>query len=219
MTALKIEDTLNGGYAGLYSEVVTHDCYKLQSIKFSPDLIFDFGANIGIFARYAQQLWPDAKIVSVEPNPDNVAVYKQFTQDTVLLNVAIGKGELYHNLGARNGSGEVYISKGLGYPDGGDEKSEIPTKMPAEIIKRYWRPGMKAIVKMDIEGGENIIWGHPTSMAALKEMDFLAFEVHFYAATHDQLQGVVNATMDALNSFRDTHEVLIENVHFWAWRK
>ena len=206
-------------YDGLYGEVVIEDVYKLRSLKFVPDIVFDFGANVGIFSRYAQELWPGAFILAVEPDPINIDQFRANTKDIDLMEVAIGHGELYHNLGARNGSGEVYISKGLGYPEGGDVVSEIPIKMPDEIIKGYWRKGLKSVVKIDIEGGENAIWGHKPSMDILRKMDFVCMEVHFYASTHELLQEVSDKTMAALNSFRKTHEVLIESVHFWAWKK
>lgn len=215
----KLEDSLNGGYAGLYAEVVEYDTYKLRTLNYDVDLVLDLGANVGIFARFAQELWPSAKIISVEPHPENISVYKEHTKGTTLIEKAIGMGELYHNLGARNGSGEVYISKGLGYPDGGDERSSIATVMPSELIKKYWKPGIRSVVKMDIEGAENKVWEHPASMAALKKMDYLCFEVHYYAAHGGLIQEVSDKTMDALNSFRETHIVEIENVHFWAWKK
>lgn len=212
-------------YNGLFGEVVTSDCYKLLSLNFTPDIVFDLGANVGIFSRYVQGLWPYAKIIAVEPHPSNIERYKSETVtwgdmvDPVLLEKAIGMGELYHNLGARNGSGEVYISKGLGYPEGGDERSAIATVMPSELIKKYWKPGMRSILKCDIEGAENSLWGHKPTMAALKKMDYIAIELHYYATTHLGVIEVMERTAQALKELEETHVVTKEHIHVWARKK
>jgi len=206
-------------YNGLYGEVVEADIYKLREITHPVDLVLDFGGNVGIFARFAHELWPSATIVSVEPHHSNIEAYKRDTKGTILIEKAIGRGELYHNLGAVNGSGEVYISKGLGYPDGGDERSAIQTVMPSELIKKYWKPGMRSCLKMDIEGAENTVFTHAPSMKALAQMDYLAFELHFYATTHEGVQEVRQKTHDALIQLEKTHEVIIDHIHVWAKKK
>ncbi len=209
-------------FNGLYAEVVTADTYRLRQLDFTPDIVFDFGANWGVFTNYAHSLWPKAKIVAVEPDPSNINNFRALVNadEVELLELAIGRtGELYHNLGARNGTGEVYITKGLGYPNGGDEPCSIAAKMPHEIIVKHWRPNMRSVVKIDIEGAENIIWDHYPSMKILRKMDYICMEVHYYAATHALLQQVSDATMQALNSFKRTHDVTIEGVNFWARKK
>lgn len=216
---MKLEDSLNGGYKGLYGEVITHDCYRLRQLNFVPDTVFDLGGNVGVFARFAQSLWPLAQIISVEPDPGNIAVYEEHTKGTTLIKKAIGRGELYHNLGAVNGSGEVYISKGLGYPNGGDERSTIATVMPSELIKEYLKPGMKSLLKMDIEGAESAIWGHKPTMAALKKIDYLAFELHYYSATHEGIKEVTEKTNRAIEELRKTHDVVHERIYLWARKK
>ena len=76
---MELENTLNGGYNGLYGEVVTEDCYRLKTLGFVPDVIFDLGANIGVFTRYARDMFNNAKIISVEPNLDNFENLKTFS--------------------------------------------------------------------------------------------------------------------------------------------
>ena len=34
-----LNQTLNGGYNGLYGEVVTEDCYHLKTLDFVPEMI------------------------------------------------------------------------------------------------------------------------------------------------------------------------------------
>lgn len=224
-----IEETLRGGYLGLVGEVVDTDCYRLKSIDFEVNVFFDIGANVGVATRYARQLFPDALIISVEPHKENFDLLKYFTKDTntIFINKAIGKGGIWHGTTAANGSGETYLSEGLGYPQKamlaqngeGIERSDVGTIMLDEIINTYYKDGMKAILKLDIEGAENIVWSHKPSMDAIKKMDYIAAEIHWYAIDGVEHKKVKVATINALKSFEETHYTELDGVHFWATKK
>lgn len=220
---IPLEQSLNGGYKGLYGEVVTEDTYRLRSLNFVPDVVFDFGGNVGVFARYAQSLWPSATIISVEPHPDNIAVYKHYTKGTILIEKAIGMGEIWHPKGAPNGAHESYLSTGLGYEGMQDapniEAVNIPTIMPDEIIDQYLKPGMKSALKLDIEGAENCLWEHPASIKAMQRIDYLCFELHYFALTGKLKNNVVEKTMAAMDAFRQTHIIEMDHIYVWALKK
>lgn len=228
----KLENTLNGGYAGLYGEVVTEDIYRLRSVRFRPDLIVDIGANVGVFTRFARSLFPDAKVVAVEPDPENAAHFRRFTPtlNVMLMEYALGSGTIFHGVGAVNGAHETYLSTGLGYPEKlmhqaveakkGLEISNVPCLLLSEILcPARWTPGMKTILKVDCEGAENSIWNHEPSMEVLRQMDYVAMEVHSYALTGAELPSVVKATREALDSLKKTHRCEQEGIYFWATKK
>lgn len=223
---MKLEDTLNGGYRGLYAEVVTHDCYKVKNLDFIPDIVFDIGANIGVFTRYARSLWPNALIIAVEPHPDNIKVFKQFTNmnKITLHEAALGKGRLWHNKGAVNGGGESYVSSGLGYDHKkmsaapNVEKSDIATVMLTDLIDPA--QGVKTVCKIDCEGGENVIWEDEASMEALRKMDYICMETHFYALHGGQpYDDMKSKTLAALESLKTTHHTYFKHPHFQARKK
>lgn len=228
----KIEQT--DGFRGLYGEVVTEDIYRLRSIKWQPDVILDLGANIGIFARFARTLFPNAFIISVEPNPDNIIHFKKFIDDEervlgnlILIEEAIGIGDMWHCKGAINGAHECYLSAGLGYEkeqmieqEGKSlERSEIPTVMPDELINYYVKEGQKSILKIDIEGGENAIFTHPASLNAMSRIDYIAMEIHWYGLTGDVLPEVRKTIMAGIEFLKKTHDCELDNVSFWAKKK
>lgn len=228
-----IEEAMAGPYGGLYGEVVTGDTYRIRSLKFKPDLVFDIGANIGIFSRYIRNRFPEARIIAMEPDPNNCDMLRRFTDDQnmILLERALGSGSaLYHGLTAVNGSGETYLSSGLGYPSeemaklakarNGMEESFIPTITLGQLLSFYYRDGEKALIKIDCEGAENSIWMDRESMDYLRRIDYIAMELHDYALTggpvHDTVVSVTNA---ALGSLERTHDCKREGVHFWATKK
>jgi len=228
----KLEDTLGGEYSGLYGEVVTEDTYRLRQLKFQPDLIFDIGANVGIFTRYARELFPKAKIVAVEPNPENCIHFRKFTQlsNIFLMEYALGSGGIvYHGTTARNGSGETYLSAGLGYPadsmevavetQQGLEHARVPALTLAEIVEPHWARASRRLLKIDCEGAENTIWGDGASMDILRAADYVTMEVHDYALTGAEHPKVVAATLKALGSLEKTHNCQRDGVHFWATKK
>lgn len=50
-------------------EVLVEHVYALEAVPFTPELVLDLGANIGLFTLLASTRWPEAKFVCVEPHP------------------------------------------------------------------------------------------------------------------------------------------------------
>lgn len=220
----KLENTLGGNWAGLHGEVVTFDCYGFKTLDFVPEVIFDVGANVGTFTRHARSLFPDAQIVAVEPDESNCAHFMKFTdmRGVRLVQAALGKGEVFRATTAANGAGEVYMSAGLGYPKG--KLASDPCMRPVavatvtldDVVCANWKPSLRAAIKIDCEGAENHIWNHPASMRVLRAMDYIAMEIHKYAADGAEQNEVNRVTDAALASFSKTHDCWREGVHFHA---
>lgn len=184
MSVDKIEDTLNGGYGGLYGEVVTEDCYRLKDLTFVPDVIFDFGANVGVFTRYAREMFPNALIISVEPHADNYENLLKFTDATniIFINKAIGDGKVCRINNDINGAHESYINYDMKQFTQSDWiYSSAESVMPHELISKYLKAGQKSFLKLDIEGNENKIFADKNSMEAISKIDCISMELHFLA--------------------------------------
>lgn len=224
---MRLEESLNGGFGGLFGEVVSEDTYKLKQLKFVPDVVVDMGCNIGIFSRYARELFPSAKIISIEPDKNNCEVFREFTKDenTTLIEKAIGVGKIWRCEQDINGAHESYLSSGLGLPLVVGEpipkivETDIQCIMPDEIINEYIKEEMKTVVKIDIEGGENSIFMHDPSMQALRRMDYVTFEIHWTALSGDRLEEVHQKTFESLASFIPTHNCRLINTMFYATKK
>jgi FkbM family methyltransferase len=219
--------TLNGGYGGLFGEVVTEDCYGLKKLDFVPDVIFDIGANVGIFTRYAKSLFPKAFIVAVEPDPENLIHLKKFTQldNMVVISAALGTGQIYHATGAANGAHEVYISKSLGYSTKELEgnacmkPSEVFSVSLADVFHPHVQRGDKILMKIDCEGGENCLWEDPESMALLSLVDYIAMELHYHGAHGGETERVREVTDNAINSLVETHYIERDHIYVKATKR
>jgi FkbM family methyltransferase len=221
-----LEQSLNGGYGGLFGEVVTNDIYELKKLQFTPDVIIDLGSNIGVFTRYVRELFPNAQIISVEPDGMNREVFEKFTKDdnNVLIPKAIGNGKIWKVLNAPNGAHESYLCEGFGFPIKGDELNikeitSIETIMLSSVIKEYVKDGMKSVVKIDVEGAENLIFTDDESMELLHTIDYVAMEIHWYALTGNLIDAVCQKTFEALASFIPTHNCRLINTMFYATKR
>jgi FkbM family methyltransferase len=225
---MKIEDSLNGGYGGLYGEVVTEDCYRLKQLDFMPDIVFDIGANVGVFSKYVRTMWLTPKIIAVEPDPDNCKIYETFNIDatTVLIKKAIGNGKLWKVRNAENGAHETYLTECTGFPLENcdplyniEEAPNIETIMVDELVDKYLKDGMKSVMKIDIEGNDNAIFEHKPSLDAIKKIDYVCMEVHQFALTQEELPKVKLLTLQALTYIEQTHNVIFEGVNLYARKR
>lgn len=216
------------GYQGLYGEVVTEDVYRLRTITEWPDVVLDIGANIGIFARFARELFPDAFIMAIEPHRPNFDILLEHPPDPidphVFIHAAIGSGPVWRAAGAANGAHECYVCEGVGYPRNllTGLSQFIPTSVPSYTLAGVpyaKRPTDRYIVKLDCEGGENHIFSDPASMKVLQGADYIAAELHFHAANRSLLPAVRKMTDDALALLAETYDCEREGPMFYARKR
>lgn len=216
---------------GLFGEVVENDIYQMRQLDFAPDVIFDLGANVGVFTRFAQSLFPEALIVCVEPDNDNSFVFHRYTPDNkriVFYLAAIGTpGPVWKAKNATNGAHETYFPQGMdGYPDGELQAAAdyelaegTVSVMPDMLLPMFCRSHQKGMVKCDIEGAETAIFDSPSSMAELKKMEYLVFEMHNHALHAGVIGSVRRKTLDAMHYFEDTHYTKYEHPIFYARKR
>lgn len=221
----RLEDTLNGGYGGLYGEVVTEDTYGLREVQGPIDLVLDIGANVGTFTRFARELFPHAFIIAVEPDEENFIHLKKFTppEGVLFLNNALGIGRIWKHIGAPNGAHESYLPVGMGYKDSEYETTSVPGIMLDEIMNRFFSSAgvRKSIIKIDVEGAENCIWYHRPSMEVLKKFDYIMLELHFCVklGDHAAIKDMAESTIKGIMELTKTHNCYYDHIYFYAHKK
>lgn len=212
-------------------EVVDRDIYKLQSLVFPPDVIFDIGANMGAYTHYAHERFPEALVVAVEPHPANFAVLHRYAPPTdrvVLLNLALGNGPIYRypdvtREAGQASAGESYVSTSGDYqiPDLEGhplEAATIPGILLDELRDRYVQPGQRYVFKLDCEGAENLAFQHGPSVVAMQEAEFVAMELHPYWASGAAQNDHAALAVHVAALFQGTHRWDSEPPMFYAWR-
>lgn len=123
--------------------------YIFQNPTKDGDLIYDIGANMGGFMRWARLTWPNSKIVAFEPVPSNFEVLEKNAEgvDGVqLVNVALStKTDRKVMFKGKNNAGEWSFFD-LGQQDI-DETVEVEVVSPADLPPAQF-------YKIDAEGSE-----------------------------------------------------------------
>ncbi len=223
--------SLKSGFRTMFGEVCVRDFYRLYSVPFTPTVILDLGANVGVFTTFARCLFPEARIIALEPNPVNYDYLTKHTAhlpDVTYVQKALGVGPLWSgastSIAPYWGSLQSYVSEGqTGFPRG--EMSQLPDQpgrdglvpyVPAPeiqfttldaLIEDYVDGEDLLLVKMDCEGGENYMFSHQPSMIAMRRADYLTMETHFYVkGTGTQHEENKRRIIAGLSQLRDTHD-------------
>lgn len=149
-----------------------------DSIKY----IIDAGGNIGLTTLYFKKKFPNAHIVSVEPDERNMCVLKKNIILNRLKQITFVKGGLWGK--------EDKLKIDRSFRDGKDwsitlvsdssnlASSSIKAYTISDIISNYHFPVVD-ILKIDIEGAERFVFEHDIHVAAfLKKVKFIAIEIH-----------------------------------------
>lgn len=164
LTILPVHITVDG--TNVYQDV--REDYQIERIE-SPGVILDLGAHIGAFALYAHELFPDALIVAVEPDPGNFAKLTENTAD--IKNIVICSAAVTYHRGVAR-----FIS---GRDTGGVVASSGDVEVRAMTLDELMAPfEVISILKADIEGSEFLAF---PACNLLDRVHYLALEVHLHA--------------------------------------
>jgi FkbM family methyltransferase len=140
----------------LFDEIFIQHCYEAPEIlKYGPfDTVIDIGANIGIFTMRTKQLWPNARIVAIEPHPDNYRYLQEHIEINQLRNIKT----LQVGVAERCGSLELYLSPrniaGHSLYKKTEHSISIPTCTFSDVLKEFGPDQKCGLLKIDCEGCE-----------------------------------------------------------------
>jgi FkbM family methyltransferase len=180
----------------IYQELVIKDEYHLKWARHNlPRIktIVDIGGNLGMFAIFARELFPDVRIVSVEPCKDTYMILEKNTAESNI--------EIY-NFAMGNGS-RLYLNK---CPDhsGGNQMVNHVTVDDVIGIESYALSSIfdmlqieaPYVVKIDIEGGEVCLFDDVKSSDILKEAEYVTMEFHLVGNLSHDFNIWVNKTFN-----------------------
>lgn len=136
-------------------------------------LILDCGGNIGLAARYFAATWPQAKILSIEPDPANarLAIRNTDGYDVQVLNCAIGRSDGRCAV-IDPGQGHHNAYRVVATESGDTEVISLATLLDRPDL-RHCQP---FIVKIDIEGFEADLFAGDTGW--IDRVPILIIELH-----------------------------------------
>jgi FkbM family methyltransferase len=135
-------------------------------------LIIDCGANIGLSAKYFSQVYPEAKIVAVEPDEGNVTQMRKHCdpERVTIRQAAVASTEM---------KGKI-VDPGLGnsgYRVAEDQGGNLQMLSVRTILEEAKQTGVAPfIIKIDIEGAESELFSR--NVEWINEFPLLIIELH-----------------------------------------
>jgi FkbM family methyltransferase len=190
---------------GTFEEVIVKEAYNI-ALDFTPKYIVDGGGNIGLTAAYFATKFPDAGIISFEPDKENFQLLKQ--------NTALYKKIKPVNAGLWNRSAYLTV-KNVGLGNNAFIVEEADQQTPesikawsiAEIMLEMNWPHFD-LLKLDVEGSEKEIFSTAYE-SWLPKTRVLIVELH------DRMKkGCSKAVFSAVSKYDFSFQIAGENLVF-----
>jgi len=171
----KLRLRASGGDMFIFHEVLGQNAYHVDPawLPSEPRTIVDLGGNVGLASLALAAQFPNARIITVEPHPENVILLRHNLQslgDRVHIweaAVADHSGTMRLNLANEHYNGSLVRS--------GPSGVDVRTVTLAEILDCEGATRID-VLKMDIEGAER--WVLNGSPEWLNRVDVLLIELH-----------------------------------------
>jgi FkbM family methyltransferase len=206
LSAIGREITLRGATTDVscFEKVFIHEEYS-SPFDLSPKVIVDAGANVGMATLYFASRYPEARILSIEPESENFKFLKKNCAG--LSNVMLMQAALwpvYRRLTiSDNGAGQwAYSVTEQNVTDSTNEVSPITME---DILERL-EVSRIDLLKLDIEGSERELFSIDAE-AWLGRVEYIVAELH------DRYRpGCAKAFYSALATRNFTQEIRGENI-------
>ncbi len=166
---VKIRYRLNKGDIHSIREIWLEEDYRLP-FKSPRGVLLDLGANIGMTSVWLSKKYAFTKVIAVEPDPKNAALLR----DNFQLN-AINGQILQAAIGPYEGTACFQSSEISNLGRVSEEGSLVQMISVDAIFKKFSLTGI-ALMKIDIEGGEQALFDGPTGWLA--HTDAIIMEFH-----------------------------------------
>ncbi len=152
----------------------------INEIKES-DVVYDVGANTGLYTLFAAEACPDGEVIAFEPYPPNLNLLKQDVARNQLQNVEIVDVALSDSVGNIEFSQPSEDDVGYGSSSIEANGSEAPIEVPAttgdQLIADDEIPTPN-VIKIDVEGSEPLVLGGLEKALAAPSCRTVYCEVH-----------------------------------------
>jgi FkbM family methyltransferase len=178
-------------YVAMHREIFGTNIYQFRA-SFPAPYILDCGANIGLSAIYFKKLYPAARVVAFEPDPDIFKVLDGNVRAFGLKDVTlVAKGVWSTNTVLRFVADPVYGLGGHIVPDGGSNQA---FEVPVVRLRDYLGEPVD-LLKLDVEGAECEILDDCSDM--LRNVKNIFIEYHSFVGRSQCLGRLLATLSDA----------------------
>lgn len=153
---------------GFFNEIVVDDIYH-TSLYSAPHKIIDVGANIGVFSILVASMFPEATVISIEPEKSNFECLQKNIELSEAKNITAINGAI----ATKSGEAPLFVSKvnAGNHSLYGDGKNGTATEMVKTYTLNEFLPA--DILKLDAEGIEYEIFKN-----SVPDFKYISMESH-----------------------------------------
>ena len=181
----KIRYRLNKGDLHSIREIWFQEAYRLP-FENSSGVLLDLGANIGMASVWLAKTYSFTQVIAVEPDPSNAALVRE----NLDLN-GIAGSVLEAAIGPKDGMARFGFSEISNLGRLSEDGVPVPMISVNTIIKRFGVARF-ALIKIDIEGGEQELFEGPGDWLA--RTDAIIIEFHPNVADYPRLTRLVSSS-------------------------
>jgi FkbM family methyltransferase len=159
----------------LYKDVFIRSLYHFRANRPDP-LILDCGSNIGMSILYFKHIYPKARIIGFEPDPEIVPYLEENIVRNKLENVRWVQAALSRDTGKKILYSDGKCGSGLAQPAELDGSEEWRRYEVSSVRLRHYLEEPVDFVKMNIEGAEYDVLSD--SEDALRQVNEMVIEYH-----------------------------------------
>ncbi len=201
---IKIRYRLNKGDLHAIREIWFQESYRLPFAD-PVGILLDLGANIGMTSVWLAKKYPLVIVIAVEPDPRNAALARQNLE----LNGVAGH-VIEAAIGPQDGTSLFAFSEHSVMGRLSESGFSVPVISVATIIKKF-AVNRFALVKIDIEGGEQPLFDGPSDW--LDQTDAIVIEFHPELVDYARLTSLVSSHgftyIPANSAFRDNADCFV----------
>jgi FkbM family methyltransferase len=145
------------------------------------DIVYDIGANTGLYTLFAAMACPNGLIVAFEPYPPNLNLLKRDIARNGLENVAVRNVALSDSIGTTNFSQPDKDDIGYGSSSIQTDQSDSTVEVPVTTGDQLVANGEVAapnIIKIDVEGAEPLVLAGLEDLLSEPDCRTVYCEVH-----------------------------------------
>jgi len=174
----------------MYDEIFTRQIYKFKTSRENP-FIIDCGANIGLSTIYLKKLYPSAKILAFEPDPEIFSVLNKNLDSS---KTKSGVTCIQACLAKEPGEVIFYSDHADGGSMANPNKNTKAIKVSAVNLNAYLTEHVD-FLKIDIEGAEYEVVMSISDK--LKNVSNVFIEYHSFAQKEQKLDEILNILNNA----------------------
>jgi len=178
----------------LVQEIFLNRQYAIELSSDTP-LIVDCGSNIGVSILFFKKLYPRARVIGFEPDPQSFQMLSRNIRENGLQDITI------HNMAVAARSGEITFYS-LPNKPGSLLASTVPGRINGEAFQvpcvtlSSMMPGPVDLLKLDIEGAEVEVIRELAASDALGRIKTLLLEYHHHVSQDEDLAGMLRILED-----------------------